>query len=349
MKRFLLFCLSLCLLVSAVSCGVEPIVIEKEGTLQTPDGEIYPEPFLTFDSEEVSFAEFRYYYLNYKEMYLREDPDYFKTEGREEALKEEVLRCLLESWAVKLIAKENRIQLSSDEAESVEGDVQASISQYGSEEEFIEAMKSSYMSMSLFRSMMRYSALYLKTFDTLYADGGKQAWTDEEFFAYYREHYLAVQEIYLPFEESETKDNCTATMEKAEEILAKARGGEDFWKLVEKYGKDDRMLDYPDGYYITEGEAETALYDAAKALSIGSISEPVIGKDGVWILKRVELREVRMRENRQTALFGYTDTFDQYHAGAYDDDFHELYSARADQIQVEYSPYWELVSTETVA
>ena len=104
MQRTLSIFCALLLLVSLVGCG-SGSAAEKLGGLHTDSGDVYPEEFLTFDNEEVSFDEFRYYYLNYRDMYLEEDPDYFSREGAEKALKEEVLQCLLDSWAVRFLAK----------------------------------------------------------------------------------------------------------------------------------------------------------------------------------------------------------------------------------------------------
>ena len=49
----------------------------------------------------------------------------------------------------------------------------------------------------------------------------------------------------------------------------------------EKFGKDENMLDYPDGYYFTKGQAEDALYQASQALEIGGISEPIAAESGL--------------------------------------------------------------------
>lgn len=348
MKRILAFFLCAVLILSVAGCQGKETMPEPEGKLKTPDGEIYPESFLILDGLEVSFTEFRYYYLNYKNMHLTEDADYFNSTEREEALKQEVLDNLLDAWAVKLLAKEHKVSLTSSEKEAVQASIDKTIAQYQNEEEFLQELAKSYMNFSLYEKTMEFSSLYLKLFDTLYQDGGKEAWTDEEFFAYYREHYLAVQQIYLPFEDGETASDCPSTTSKAQNILKEYQDGADFWKLVETYGKDDRMLDYPDGYYLTQGQAEEVLYQASKALKIGEVSQPVVGKSGVYLIKRMELSELRMTQNRQTALFGYTDTFDQHYPGAYDEDFNRLYSARADEIKVEFSPYWDLVSTQTV-
>ena len=347
MQRTLSIFCALLLLVSLVGCG-SGSAAEKLGGLHTDSGDVYPEEFLTFDNEEVSFDEFRYYYLNYRDMYLEEDPDYFSREGAEKALKEEVLQCLLDSWAVRFLAKENDVSLDREEKETVQTNMQDTIALFGSEESFLEDLHASYMSRQYYETMMNYSSLYYKLFNTLFEAGGKEAYTDEEFYEYYEKNYLAVQELFLPFADGETADACPDTLARAAELRQKAEDGADFWALIEEYGEDENMLRYPDGYYITEGQAEDALYEASKALEIDGISEPVAGQTGVYLIRRVAMKRVRMDENRDIALFGYRDSLDEWHAGEYDRVFQELYRERAEMIKIEYGKYWDLVSTGTV-
>jgi len=348
MKRTLCLVLTILIALSSFSCGQTEEPPEKLGGIRTDQGDLYPDEFLVFNSESISFDEFRYYYLNYRDMYLSEDPAYFSREGAEEDLKQEILQCLLDSWAVRFLAKEHKVSLTKKEKKAVQSDIETIKGSFESEEAFLSSLHASYMSRQLYTSMMEYSALYLKLFNTLFEDGGKLSWSTEQFYSYYREHYFAVQQIYLPYAEGESAKTCDATRAKADAILAEAGSGKDFWELVEQYGNDRNMLSYPDGYYITEGEAEQVLYEALRALQIGQISQPVCGETGVYLLKRVELKERYMDENRQTALFGYTDSLDEWHNGAYDEVFQTLYREKANTIQVQYQSAWDLISTETV-
>ncbi len=349
MKKVLTFLLALCLLVLSVSCSKETLIEEKLGGIRLESGEeIHPQAFLTFDGTEVSFTEFRYFYLNYKDMYLKENPDYFDSEEKEEALKEEVLSYLLDQYAVRFLAKDAGIRLSSDDKKSIDAEIEKVRASYESEDAFREDLEKSYTCPSHYRAMLEYSALSLNLFDALYGQDGKEVFSDEEFVSYFKEHYLAVQEIHLPFGEGETADSCEASLSLANNILKEIEDGADFWKMVEKYGKDENMLNFPDGYYFTKGQAEDELYEACTALAIGEISKPVVTSSGIYLIRRMELRDIRMEENRQSALYGYYDSFNDHHAGAYDDLFYEKYHTRAQTIRVEKSQYWNEVSTKAV-
>ncbi len=348
MKQLLSLLLCLGCLVSLPACKTEDGPRPAAGGLHSQSGDLYPAPFLIFDNTEVEFDLFRYYYLNYKNMYLEEDSAYFEKEGGEEQLKEEILNVMQDFYAIRFLAEENKLRLNKDEQKSVEADIEKTVEFYNGKKEFLSFLEESFMTEDLYTYMMEYSALYLKLFNKLYKDGGKMEWSDEKFYDYYRENYVAAQQIFLPFEEGETKESHPKTLEKANGVYDKAAGGEDFWELVKTHGKDDNMLDYPDGYYFTKGQAEDALYEATVALEKGGISKPVVGETGLYVIRRMELKKLRMDENRETTLYGYTDSYNEWHAGAYDTDFQKLYKDRAEKIRVTFTDYWNEVSTKTV-
>ena len=347
MKKLVSFVLSLLCLISLVSCSSSS-PRPAAGGLHTENGDVYPVSFLTLEGWEVEFDEFRYYYLNYKDMYLEKDASYFENEENEKKLKEETLHVLLDSLAVRLLAEEEGVKLTRSDRKDVQSSIDKTIDFYEGEGTFQESLDASYMTEDLYRYMMENAALSSKLFHHLFGEGGKYAWSNEAYYAYFKENYVAVQEIFLPYEEGENATSCPLTTAKAEEISRKATAGEDFWTLVENYGQDSQMLSFPDGYYFTRGQAEEVLYQASAALKEGEISEPVAGAGGVYLIKRVEMKKERMDENREYALFGYTDSWDEYHAGAYEDEFASLYQSRGEKIRVAYGDAWNDISTKSV-
>ena len=348
MKQIFSLILCLSVLFSLAACKKEEGPRPQAGGLHTESGDLYPTDFLSFDGSVIEFDLFRYYYLNYKNMYLEEDSAYFEQEGAEEQLKEEILSVLKDFYAIRFLADEHKVRLSREDKDSVREDIDKTVEFYNGKDAFLSFLKESYMTEELYEYMMEYSALYLKLFNKLYKDGGKMEWSDEEFYSYYEKNYLAAQQIFIPYVEGETKESHAATLKSANEIYGKAAAGEDFWQLLEAHGKDDNMLDYPDGYYFTKGQAEDVLYEATAALNIGEISKPVAGETGLYIIRRMEMKKLRMDENRETTLYGYSDTLGNWNAGVYDDAFQTLYKERAEAIKAVFSDYWDLVSTKTV-
>ena len=347
MKRlFALLLAGLCLF-SAVACQ-NNAQEEKLGFLSVNGGQVYPDPFLTFNGQTVSFEEFRYYYLNYRDMYLEQNADYFSGEGTEESLKNEVLQCLLDSWAVRFLAEEYGVSLSQEESAQVASDIDSTIDFYGGEAGFVSKLHDSYMSLPLYQTMMEYSSLYLKVFDKTFEEGSEYAWTNEKFYAYYQENYVAVQEIFIAYKEGEEKTSCPQTELAIRAVYDKAVAGEDFWSLIEQYGEDENMEANQNGYYFTKGQAEDALFEASKNLKINELSAPVSGEAGLYILKRLPMTTEQMDANRDTTLKGYTDSLGTFHSGVYDDVFADIYKKKAEEIQITYSEYWDKISTKTV-
>lgn len=82
--------------------------------------------------------------------------------------------------------------------------------------------------------------------------------------------------------------------QKANEVLAKARTGEDFEKLIETYGEDPGMKDeaYKDGYVVyRDGSFVKPFEDMAYELEEGEISDLVPSDNGYHIIKLYKATE----------------------------------------------------------
>ncbi|MBR2615193.1 MAG: SurA N-terminal domain-containing protein [Clostridia bacterium] len=172
MKRIAALFLALLFSLSLFSCSSE-----KLGGLRTEKGEGYPASFLTFDGKKVEFSEFRYYYLNYRDMYLAEDPEHFSKEGSETALKDEILQCLLDQYALAALIREKDIRLDRDEKAALKTQIEEARAPFESEEAFLESLHASYMTEAHFKRMMEQSALSQKLFDVLFAKGARRSLT----------------------------------------------------------------------------------------------------------------------------------------------------------------------------
>lgn len=112
----------------------------------------------------------------------------------------------------------------------------------------------------------------------------------------------------LPLEDEKIKEK-----EKlAEDILRRAKGGENFDSLMNEYSEDTGLETNPDGYVFTEGEMVAEFYEGAKALKVDEISDIVPSTYGYHIIKRVELLPTDMKDKeeslRQTYINNYITT-----------------------------------------
>ncbi len=119
---------------------------------------------------------------------------------------------------------------------------------------------------------------------------GKEV-TAEEVNAYYNEKYVSAKHILI-----EKGEDAEASKKLAEEILERAKGGEDFDKMAQEYSTDPGLEANPQGYVFTDGEMVKPFEDGVKALEIGGFG--ICESDyGYHVLLRLELPELTEEMN----------------------------------------------------
>ncbi len=344
MKKHL-FIFMLILLLFFPSCEKKAPSAEAFDEIQTENSDFYPEGFLFFDGRAVSYDVFRYYFLNYKKMYLENDSSFFDNEENKEKLKSDVVSILLDKEAIQLFAEENGVVFTETDRKTVAEEMKKSKKFYEENEGFSETLSASFLTEELYKKTLEESLLSRKLFNLLYEDGGKEAWDTNTYYAYFKENYLSAERILLPYAESETKENAPKTLKKAEEILERLKNGEDFYLLIKAY---ENNLVFQEGDSLDKKQTEPELFSAAASLKTGEISSPIFTEKGVLLIRRIEDSPFLMEKKRQEALFGFTDEDGVFHPGAYDEDFVLLYQKRAEKIKVTYGTDWEKISTDTV-
>ena len=116
---------------------------------------------------------------------------------------------------------------------------------------------------------------------------------------------VRVKQILIPASNGKTPEE---NRRRAEELLALARGGEDFDQLVQQYGGDINLFNNPDGYYITRGSYYPLFEETAFSLSIGEISDVIETPAGFSIVKRYEKEETYLNDH-------YKELAAEYQAG----------------------------------
>ncbi len=342
-RRLLIFMLIPLLFTSSCEKNASG-ALEAVGGIYMETDHLYPKDFLFLDNESVSFEEFRYYYLNYKKMYLEKDSAFFDTEENEEKLKSDITAILLDNRGIRLLAKENGLTLTETDRKTVEEEIKKAKKTYG-ETNFSENLTASFMTEGLYKKTLEDALLSLKLFNSLFEEGGKHAWDEKTYYTYFKEHFLCAEIVLFPYGEKETKTNCEKSMKEAEEFAEKLKGGEDFYPLIASY-KDTLVFREGDSYQ--DGQMEDALFQAANSLKAGNISSPVIGEEGIYLIRRIEDTPALMEKKRQELLFGTTDEKGVFHPGAYDKEYISQYKERAKKIEVTFGENWKEISTKTV-
>ena len=117
--------------------------------------------------------------------------------------------------------------------------------------------------------------------------------SDEQVKQNYEENYLHAKHILLATMDTsiqEPYDDAKIAEQKAlaDELLARAQGGEDFDAMVAEYSEDPGSQAQPEGYYFTAGEMVAEFEDTTRSLGMGEIGM-CESTYGYHIIKRLPL------------------------------------------------------------
>lgn len=284
------------------------------------------EPVLTIENQfEVGFDEYRYYFLTLKDSYSTTTWE----SSQQESLKDNVLVALKNNYAVDLLAAANGIALSQEDETAIDQQISSTAASLGGDAEYQSALAQINATESLYRAMLLHDRLQSQLLYALYGDTLKDA---------IQEDFVRVKHVLISFPEGETDH--TATKQKAEEVLEKAKAGEDFDALVAEYGEDPGMESNLDGYYFTTGQMVEEFEESSFALQPGEISGLVETSYGYHIIQRLEMEEEYLKNHFAEFAVYYEDTVAAYN---------EMIEATVDGMDdVSYSPQYNSISVETL-
>lgn len=276
---------------------------------------------LTVSGHEVSMATVEYFETQFKRGVLSEGGEESLSDSEREALDGAVKSATEESlrkiFAVYELAAERGITPDSV-AEELDGVTESFIaSQYGGDEEaFYSALEAEGMSYKTFLFFKEHELLQNALYSSMISDGtlpyGEEL-LKERFLSgelvrvkHVMVSYEAENGAFLRFTDSEAAAVDPA-LEKAEKALLRAREGEDFDSLVEKYGDEVLLRGNSDGFYFTKGNKELSYEEAAFALEVGQISDIVTTSEGFCIIKRLELDESYVEKNLSSLMDSFTE------------------------------------------
>lgn len=207
-----------------------------------------------------------------------------------EIVKIKTVRSLVPIATVVAEADKRGVKLTDEEAQEIKTSVEQIKQSYG--DALSDALKGSgYDSIEQYESLMMFQKLYEKAFNAFHEDPVsyvKNFKNAEEFLS---DDKVTVKHVLLTFPEGVTKESDAEakaeTLKKAEEVLKKAKAGEDFDKLLEEYNEDPGQG--KNGYtFSNDGTMVQEFADASFKLEVGDISEIVETSYGYHIVKRVE-------------------------------------------------------------
>lgn len=345
MKKLKLFSLFLALICLCACTGAEA---PDAGYLLQDGQKTTPAYILALDGKEVSFAEYRHFYLNTKtdfdageESFWTEHPE------QKEALKETVLSYLKESYAALFLADEYGIVLNDADLANISKTIRTAKEELG-DAGFRDQLAAFYLDMATYEKMQNNNALYDKLYDSLTAPGGALSVDANQYMDYLSENYVCYAQIYVDFEQGEGTISYERTQTVADEAYTRLQSGDDFYAVAFALSDDADMTAHKNGYLRKKEGFDEALLAALSALEENAYSAPVLTATGFYILKRLPISDAIAEEYESEVLDGYEDATGAHINGLYENRFADLCSARAEKITVTYSPAYEHIFPDTV-
>ena len=305
----------------------------KSAKLKVDGKTVKMDSIMTIDGEDISLDLYRYYYYIMKNNYDQGDESYWTDNPDALAtLKDDVLNNLKSVAAIKRLAADNGVELTEEDQQTLEDQVDATIDQLGGYSAYVEALEAQFMTYEVYRQLMendlRSSALYNK----LYGKGGEYELSETEMREIIESDYLRAKHVLI----AKTTENAETV---AEEVRKKAAAGEDFDTLIAEYNEDPGMTSSPDGYYFTDGQMVSEFEQAAKALDEdGGISGVVETDYGYHIIQRLPLDMDYVDENISTLLSSHQ----QFR-------YNQFISEFMENQEVSFNEYYDRVSFETLS
>ena len=282
------------------------------------------QPVMTIGDYEVSRDEYLYYILVGKEQVEYYYPGLFdSTPELFDSLKESVETSLKSAAAIEAWAKDLDAELTEDEIAEVDSYIDQVRQSYASDIEYVEALSEAHLTEELYRKLMLEQSLASKVSQAALADEEFSTVTDDELHEYARENeIIGAKHILLLTSGDETND--AAVLARAQALLDRINGGEDFDTLMNENTEDPGIDTYPDGYTFGPDTMVEEFDTAARALEVGEVSELVKSSYGYHIIKRVEpdyesLKDSLLSDRITSTLEEYAEKLKVKYVRGYDE------------------------------
>ena len=97
-------------------------------------------------------------------------------------------------------------------------------------------------------------------------------YTDADKQQFFNDNYRRAKHILITVDEDMNDEEKEAAKTKAEELLGRAQGGEDFDALVAEYSEDPGSQTNPDGYFFTDNEMVQEFQDGVDSIQPGEFT-----------------------------------------------------------------------------
>ena len=267
---------------------------------------------------EIPYEELRFVTMLYKDNLVEkygegiwDDPA--SADAHRAELEAEVMEHLRENYVILSACAERGLPLESDAADNyVEDQIDKMIQESfgGKTAGYREFLEEQHLTDHYFRFSLKVSYLESALFYSM-LDGGEFAYTKEnltEYIDYVLQSpdYARIIHVYLRNDEGENPEQNLKDAQNITLALRAVHNSEDRLRVMNQYigstYNDDMDMVTKDGYYFTRGEMNKTYEEAAFALQIGEVSDPIECSGGYFVLMRLEPEEAYVMSNSSTLL-----------------------------------------------
>lgn len=179
---------------------------------------------------------------------------------------------LKKSMIIKELADKMDVSLTDDETKQIKSSISSFKSNMGGKKAGDKLLKSYGVSDEFLMTVLASSTYSSQVLDKL--DVAEP--TDDEIKEYFKNSYLRAKHILISTKDMTTgeefdEDKLAEAEKKANEVLEKAKNGEDFDALIKEYNEDPGMETNTDGYFFTDGDMVSEFENTTKSLDINGI------------------------------------------------------------------------------
>ncbi|MDR0930433.1 MAG: peptidylprolyl isomerase [Clostridiales bacterium] len=193
------------------------------------------------------------------------------------------------------------IKISVEEEKSIQSDKESIKAQFGGEEQYQSVLTAYSLTDESYTQVLRNSRIQQKLMEKLKSDTTEDDFKDYYLSQMYRIKHILINTVNNDTNEKLSADEIAAAKTQIDELLARARAGEDFDALVDQYSQDPGSKSQPDGYVMGHhSNMVKPFLDTANSLEVGQISDVVETSYGYHVLKKYAVDPNTYSANAET-------------------------------------------------
>ncbi len=307
-----------------------------EAPYPSPDYSSYPD-VMKINGKNVTYEEYRYYFLNVKYMFDRGDGEFWKDHSYDEEIKTEALAYIKRQYAVEALAKQYEIALTDEDYKALDETIEVNKKQFDSINKYNEYLD--YLNLTD-RSNYRLAEVYTletKLYEYLTSESSDRVIHGEKTLVNdFIDNYVYCADWIVLYNDYGDDVNENKTL--ADRIKTQLDGGADFTELKITYSEDTRTNVTKAPQYLMELPYDRYIEKTILTLEEGKTSDVIELPYGYAVVRRCENDKKYIEEN-----------FDSVFVPYYEESMFEIMLDNAEKgLTVEYLEGYENLTVSTL-